>query len=122
MALLVELGLLQCLAGLGEVGTGILAVAVEEEVVELVVEVVVMRDIALRTANRIVLLDQAQDFLEREGPTQQGSGLDGRDVAAEEVEQVVDVAVLHRQVAIHVSFAEREARTQYQANARPPVM
>src|SRR6185437_5133157 len=45
MALLVELGLLErLLAGL-EIGAGILPVAIEEEVVELVLEVVVMGDI-----------------------------------------------------------------------------
>src|SRR5216684_590786 len=47
VALLVELGLFQRLLARLEIGAGILAVAVEEEIVELVLEIVVMRDVAL---------------------------------------------------------------------------
>src|SRR5215468_11968625 len=55
--LLVELGLLERLIARLEIGAGILAVAVEEKVVKLVLEVVVMRHVALCGANRIVLLE-----------------------------------------------------------------
>ena len=46
--------------------------------------------------------------------------LDGRDVAAEEVEQVVDVTVFDGELAVHVGLAERQPRAEGQANAGPP--
>jgi hypothetical protein len=46
MTLLCGLGLLQRLAGIFEIGAGILAVGIEEKIVEPLIEVVVARDIA----------------------------------------------------------------------------
>src|SRR3546814_10336981 len=54
--LLVRLRLIQALLAAAEVGAGILAVGVEEEVVELAGKVVVVGDVLLRLADRIILL------------------------------------------------------------------
>ena len=120
--LLVELGLLERLVAVLEVGAGILPVAVEEEIVELAVEVVVVRHVALRLADRIVLFDPADRPLPEIGPADERRGVDRRHVAAQEIEQVVDVAVLDRQLAVHVGFAEGEAGMKNQPDARPPCM
>src|SRR3546814_11341120 len=57
--LLVRLRLIQALLAAAEVGAGILAVGVEEEVVELAGKVVVVGDALLRLAVRIILLQAA---------------------------------------------------------------
>src|SRR3546814_19365361 len=57
--LLVRLRLIQALLAAAEVGAGILAVGVEEEVVELAGKVVVVGDVLLRLADRIILLQAA---------------------------------------------------------------
>ena len=40
----------------------------------------------------------------------------------EEVEQIVDAALFDGEFAVHVGFAERQPRTNCEANARPPIM
>ena len=50
MGLLVELGLLEAVARIGEIAAAILQVGVEEEPVEVVAEVVMVGDVALRPA------------------------------------------------------------------------
>ena len=120
--LLVELGLLQrLLAGL-EVGAGILPVTVEEEIVELAVEVVVMGDVALGPPDRIVLLEEAQPALQGIRPLHRRRRFERRHVAADQIEQVVDVAVLDGELAVHVGFAQRQPRPQRQSRSGPPVM
>ena len=55
--LLGGLRLLQRLVAAREVGAGVLPVAVEEQAVEPAVQIVVVRDVALRAGGRIVLVD-----------------------------------------------------------------
>ena len=106
-----------------EVGAGILAVAVEEEVVELVLEVVVVGDVALRLADRIVLLDRPDPALHGVGPAHHRRRFECGDVAAQEIEQVVDVAAaFDGQRAVHVGLAQRQAGAHRHAHPRPPVM
>jgi hypothetical protein len=59
VALLVVLRLVQVVVGRGEIAAGILSVPVQEEVVELAREIVMMCDVALGPADRIVLLQAA---------------------------------------------------------------
>ena len=123
VALLVELGLLErLLAGL-EVGAGILPVAVEEEIVELAVEVVVMGDVALRPARSdCTARAQRSQRCRAYDHCTVGVASSADDVAAEQIEQVVDVAVLDGELAVHVGFAQRQPRPQRQSGSGPPVM
>jgi hypothetical protein len=50
VGLLVELRLLQAVARVGEVGAAVLQVRVEEEPVEIVAEIIMVRDVAARAA------------------------------------------------------------------------
>ena len=59
-AQLVALGLLQRVAVAQEVGAGVLQALVQEQPVEIVAEVVVVRDVLLRPADRVGLLEAAQ--------------------------------------------------------------
>ncbi len=121
MVLLVDLGLLERLIAGLEIGAGILAVAVEEEVVELVVEVVVMRDVALRPADRIVLLEDPHQALPAVGPAYERRAFQCGHVAAQQIKQVVDVAAaFDGEQALHVGFAKRQARSKGQPDAGPP--
>ena len=121
MALLLLLRLLERLLAGPEVGAGILPVAIEEEIVELVVEVVVVRDVALRLANRIVLLEGPHQPLPLVGHADDECFIERGDVTADQVHQVVDVgAVLDGQLAVHVGFAEGKPRADRQADAGPP--
>src|SRR5471030_2275036 len=122
MALLVELGLLERLVAILEVGAGILPVAIEEEIVELSVEIVVMRHVALRPANRIVLLDDADQARPEVRQLDEGRRFELRHVATEQIEQVVDVAILDGERAVHEGLAEGEAWAKHEAKGRPAVM
>ena len=57
---LVLLGLLQALVVVEEVGARVLHALIEEQLVEVVAEIVVVRDVLLRLADRIGLLEALQ--------------------------------------------------------------
>ena len=109
-ALLGELGLVERHVGVLEVGAGILHVAVEEEPVEPFVEVVVVRDVGARRLEP----DGAQDrrvgdaAAEVQDPGGRGGDLGAR-VGLGERDQVVDVALLDDEAAVHVHLGEGEA-------------
>ena len=63
--LLVRLRLLEAVGGVGEVGAAILQVVVEEEAVEVVAEVVMMRDVAPRRARLVAAEQRLPPFLAR---------------------------------------------------------
>jgi hypothetical protein len=60
MPLLLCLSLLQGFRAVGEVGAGILAISIKEQVIEQAREVVVMCNIGTRPPDRIVLLEKTQ--------------------------------------------------------------
>ena len=62
MAFFVELRLFQAFFVMSEIGAGILQVFVQEQPIELVGNVVVMRDVPLGSGRRIVLLEEASDL------------------------------------------------------------
>src|SRR5262249_50778714 len=103
-----------------EIGAGILAVEIEEKVVELILEIIVMRHIALRPADRVVLLDLSNQALPGVGKPNERDVLARRHVAAEQVEEIVDASAVNRDRAVHVGFTQRQARTQQQPYAGPP--
>ena len=98
-----------------EVGAGILPVAVEEQVVELRREVVVVGDVALRPADRVVAAGQAQQPLQALRSRIIGVVVERRR-CGRQIEDVVDGAVLDREGAVHIGLAGRQTR----AGRQPP--
>ena len=102
MALLEPLGGLQVFAAGGVVGAGVLALAVQEEPVHLVGQVVVVGDVALRAPAVVEPVEAAlepahvpQRALERAQPRRP-------EIAAEQVEEIVERGtILDRQRAVH---------------------
>src|SRR3546814_7835886 len=84
--LLVRLRLIQALLAAAEVGAGILAVGVEEEVLELAGKVVVVGDVLLRLADRIILLQAADVAAKGEAELHQGIALEVGVVAGQSEE------------------------------------
>ena len=102
---LVLLRLLQALVVVEEVGAGVLHALVEEQLVEVVAEVVVVRDVLLRLADRIGLLEAlqpqrhlAQHLLHRVRGERQA--VDGK-----QRQEIPERRVLEAQAAVHVGFA-----------------
>ena len=108
MALLGKLGILErAVVGL-EIGAGILPVAVEEEIVELAREIVVMGDVVLGLADRIVLVDALQHLAKAIGRLRdfrQGMRLG---ILHQDRKQIVDGALRQLEAAVHVAFAKVE--------------
>ena len=108
VALFLRLGALQIVAGVHEVGAGVLAVAVQEEVVELAREIVVMRDVLARLADGVVLLKVpalAQHLVRGLGDRM---ALQVRVVLHGQFHEVAQVSVLHAPIAVHVAFGDGE--------------
>ena len=111
MRLLVGLRLFQAVGGVGVIGTAILAVGVEEEVVQVVAEVIVVGDVFLRLGGGVAAKqrgDFAHPALRHELATLAAElpaiGAD------DQLQQVEDAAFLDDQAAVHIGLAEREAR------------
>ena len=101
MRLLVGLRLFQAVAGIGEIGAAVLQVIVEEERVERIADIVMMRDVAARFAYRIRRnSDLSLPALPL--PSALRPALFPRPRADDQLEQVEDRAVLDGQTAIHV--------------------
>jgi hypothetical protein len=111
MGLLVGLGLFEACRRIPEVGAAVLPVAVEEEIVEPVGQVVVMRDVARRASPPVdqrqlahQLAAAATDRLAR-----LSARLPGR-VRGHQIEQVENVSLLEDQPTVHVGFADADLR------------
>ena len=110
VALLRGLRVVERLAGIFEIGAGILPVGVEEEVVQALVEVVVAGDIAPGAPPVVALVQAAKRdarFGQRLHP---GLTLELRKVARAELQQVVKIALGDDEPSVHVEFAKRTAR------------
>ena len=107
---------------MGEIGAGILPVAVQEEVVQLVRQIVVVRDVGLRPRDRIVLMEAPQQRL-AEAPGAPERMLEG-DPAADraDVHEVVERALLDRQRAVHIGLADMEIGVEREAPVQRPVV
>ena len=107
--LLGELRLVERHVGALEVGAGILHVAVEEEPVEPLVEVVVVRDVGARRLDA----DGAEDRRGGDAAAQvlhpgAGGGELRAGVGLGQRDQVVDVAFVEEEAAVHVHLGGRE--------------
>ena len=79
------------------------------------VDVVVVGHVALRPPRRIELQHAADEIaggVETLGPARKFLPLS---VAQHQFEQVIDAALLHDQLAVHVGFAQRQLRIAHQA-------
>ncbi len=115
MLLLAQLRRLQALVGIGEVGAGVLAIGVEEQIVQFARQIVVMGDVAAGTAGRVELFEAAEQPADAaEGSLHPALARAGA-VAADQVEKIVERAVLDRQRAVHVRFAGAQSRLQQHA-------
>ncbi len=91
-----------------EIGAGILPVAVEEQVVEVPVEVVMVGGVALGTAGGIVVPDAA---LNEPQPLAQARQLrPGRivEIPQQNLEEIIDRSLLDEERAVHIGFADGE--------------
>ena len=110
--LLGALRLLDVLAPGREVGAGVLALAVEEELVEGAREVVVVGDVGLRAPERVELLHAAQQEADR-GCHQPARGRHaGLDVRRAQVEEVPQIPFLQHEAAVDVGLGRRHLRVQ----------
>jgi hypothetical protein len=123
MALLVRLRLLEILVRMGEVGAAVLPVAVEKQVVQPIRQVVMMGDVGLGPADRIVLVQMAQEVpadLEH-APGRGGIGV-VVPVGRADVHEIVERALLDRERAVHVGLAEMEVGIERQPVMQRPVV
>ena len=110
MQLLVRLRRLQIVVVAGEIGAAVLPVLVEEEIVEGAGEIVVMGDVALRLADRVVGVDQAGQPPQPLPPGLARVGLQIDHVLGHQIEHLIEVAALPGQRPVHDGFAEIELR------------
>jgi hypothetical protein len=106
MAAFCQLGIVEGLTGRFEIGAAVLAVGIEKQRIEPVVEIVVMRDIASRAPPPIELAQPAVEITQnpqRPGPE---GRLRGR--SQQDGEHVGDRALLEDERAVHVGLAELE--------------
>jgi len=113
-AQLVELGTLQAVGVIEEVGARVLHALVEKQGVEVVAEIVVMGNVLACLADWIGLLD---------GPTRpgdtaqhllQGIAAERHPVDGEQCQEVAQRRVLERQAAVHIGLARVQLRIEEQ--------
>ena len=105
---LVLLRLLQALAIVEEVGAGVLHPSVEEQLVERVAEVVVVRHVLLRLADGVRLLEALEH--QRHAPQHllHRVGAKGKPVDGEQGEEVPQRRVLEAEPAVHIGLARMQ--------------
>ncbi len=118
MPLLVELRRLQIVAGIDEIGAGILPVRIEEEVVERARQVVMMRHVAARAVRRIELLKAAEQDVDPAGQGRVVGVAVQLQIFHEDGEDAVEIALVDGQGAAHEGFAEDQARIEEQPPAQ----
>ncbi len=97
-----------------EIGTGILLVAVEEQFVELVRQVVMMGRVFAGSGERIVLMRPTQPAARAVQQTGQQTLRQRLKVACQEVDQIVKRTLLDRQRPVDESLGQIEARSTEQ--------
>ena len=110
MALLGPLRIVKRSSRMFEIGTGILQVRVEKKLVQAGIVVVMARDVLLRPATGVSLMEAAKGdagLLQRLDP---GQILELSEVSGSELENFVEIAFRDRQAAVHVEFAKIERR------------
>ncbi|MPM67009.1 hypothetical protein SDC9_113924 [bioreactor metagenome] len=108
MAFLGQLCRFQVFVALLEIGAGVLALAVQKQLIEPVVQIVVMRHVGTRFAAQIVLQQGPQ--LHAPGIEHAYRGADGHmpGAAQHQLQHVVDRALLDQQALLHEQLAKVE--------------
>ena len=120
--LLVALRRLECVVRAFEKSAGILHVPVEEEFVELVSQIVMMRDILPRLADLVVLLEAPQPMRYCPDEALNRVGLQIIAVYGIEVEQVVEAAIFDGQARVHIRLTRGQLRFEKKAVFQRRVM
>ena len=110
MALFGELGVGQALAGVFEVGAGVLPVRVQEECVELIAQVVVMRHIAARGGGGVFWKVAPHERLRIVDRLHEPRRLHIAKLAQDDQEEVVDLAFLDYEAPLGEELAEAQGR------------
>ena len=115
MALLGELRLLEPLPLALEIGAGILQVGIEEQLIEPVVEIVVMGDVAPRPRRGRFAKSKRRrkKRTRRSALARPKCGIAER-IARAERHEVVEIALRHLEAAVHVEFAQRQLGVEHQ--------
>ena len=108
MALLAVLGDLQRVVAAAEIGAGVLPVLVEEEVVEPAAQVVVVRHVLARRAQRVVLVEVPPHRGQPAGQRAVAWAVHLGGVAPHRIEEVVERAFLEDEIAVGIGLAEIE--------------
>jgi hypothetical protein len=113
VALLGELCVLKGGLLLLEIGAGVLAVTIEEQIIERAREIIVMGDVGFGFADRVVLVEPFEP--DAEFVDCSGNGRIVRNVAGilqQDLEHLIDRALFDHEAAIHVFFANRQIRIE----------
>ena len=121
MRLLVELGLLDAVRRIGEVGAAVLHVRVEEEPVEVVADVVMMDDVALRAGLPVQHLQAMTELAALLQEAAAAVPLLPAQVAADQPDQVDDLALLEDDPVVHPGFGRAERRIARDLEGDPGV-
>ena len=120
--LLVVLRGLEVVGRVEEVAAAVLPVAVQEQVEQLVAQIVVVRDLALRGADRVPVPEGGAGIAEPPQHALDALGLGAAEIQHADLEEGVEVgAVLHHQPTVHVAFADRDLRREEQPVVQRPV-
>jgi hypothetical protein len=122
VALLGLLGVFERAVRRLEIGAGILPVAVEEELVDPAVDVVVMRHVAACKANRVALVQTAERDAKLKRELHAGGRLDGGCIGEDKRQEIIDRAPLDCQAAVHIGFADCEVGVEHQPEGGPAVV
>ncbi len=96
-----------------EIGTGILLVGIEKQVVKLAREIVVTFDIARRTRNRVHLLEAAEEHAQFSGGFHPRLGRCRRPgIFKHHLKQRIDIAFQEIDLALHETFGELQFRVE----------
>lgn len=118
--LLRRLGRFQRHFGIGEVGAAILEILVEEEPVEVFRQVIVMRDVAARLADRIGARKHSRRQLA--GSAENAGAGPSAEVSPDQLHEGVERAALDHQCARHVALAELIFRVERQQVRGPAIL
>src|SRR5437870_4070539 len=115
MQLLVRLGNFQIVVVAGEIGAAVLAVLVEKQVIEGAREIVVMGDIATGAMDGVVAVYHPGKAAELLAPDLAWMAFQMAEVAPDQVENVIDRAVLAGKPLVHPGFPEGELGIEEEA-------
>ena len=102
-----------------KIGAAVLPVGVEEEVVEPVRKVVVVRDVTLRLTAIVQLIEPRRDLLRAPQLHPERIVVGPAGIVADEVEEIGNAALGEPHPGIHEGFGGAERRVEAQSGAAP---